>query len=168
MFRTVYAKKCLWCKKDFSSTRKIQKFCSYTCSAIEKKSRGISGRKKKINLTQCPNCKIEIHVSPSILLLNKYGMRFCSVRCKAIAMKTGLATWGFKFENAEKTNNVRKRIQVDKKRVYEHRWLMENKIGRKLESHEHVHHINGNPKDNRIENLQIVTSKQHGAIHKKR
>ena len=29
----------------------------------------------------------------------------------------------------------------------------------------HLHHINGNKKDNRIENLQLVTSKQHRQIH---
>lgn len=39
------------------------------------------------------------------------------------------------------------------KKVREHRWLMEQELGRKLLPTEHVHHRNGNPLDNRLENL---------------
>lgn len=46
-----------------------------------------------------------------------------------------------------------------------HRMLMEKKIGRKLEFYECVHHINGNKLDNRIENLQVISSHDHGVLH---
>lgn len=51
------------------------------------------------------------------------------------------------------------------------RYLMERHLGRRLEEHEHVDHINDDPTDDRIENLQIIsqlenTLKYH-ALHPK-
>ena len=43
--------------------------------------------------------------------------------------------------------------------------LMEEKIGRKLMPNEVVHHINKNRADNRIENLQLMTRREHSRLH---
>ena len=41
--------------------------------------------------------------------------------------------------------------------ILEHRKIMQDHLGRKLEKFEVVHHINGNNADNRIENLELTT-----------
>jgi len=45
--------------------------------------------------------------------------------------------------------------------VLHHRLVMEKHIGRKLKKDEYIHHINGDPLDNRIENLVITTPSEH-------
>jgi hypothetical protein len=56
-------------------------------------------------------------------------------------------------------------VQSGKQQIREHRYVMENFLGRKLFPSELIHHKNGNKFDNRIENLEIVTRAQHIKIH---
>jgi hypothetical protein len=60
-----------------------------------------------------------------------------------------------------------KRIKIDGKLLLEHRYIMEQHLGRKLERKEVVHHINGDKEDNRIENLEILSPSAHSLEHAK-
>ena len=46
-----------------------------------------------------------------------------------------------------------------------HRVLAEQAAGRQLRSDEHVHHIDGNKRNNAIENLVIISATEHAKIH---
>lgn len=57
-------------------------------------------------------------------------------------------------------------IWRDGKKVRAHRWIMEQHLGRKLDPTEHVHHKNGDPLDNRLDNLVVLSARAHMRLHK--
>jgi hypothetical protein len=51
--------------------------------------------------------------------------------------------------------------------VMEHRLVMEDFLGRYLEPDEKIHHIDGDKKNNLLENLQLMSLEDHTSLHHK-
>lgn len=107
---------------------------------------------------------------------SKKDRKCCSIACSAKykkkighkpPVKIGKEHYRWKG-GKDITNQGYYRITVNGKRVLEHRYLMEKKIGRKLFRYEHIHHIDGNKLNNNIENLLLVSPRQHQNIHHKK
>lgn len=57
-------------------------------------------------------------------------------------------------------------VLIDGKYQAEHRVIVEQHLERKLSKSEIVHHKNGNRKDNRLENLELLSISEHIKHHK--
>lgn len=57
-------------------------------------------------------------------------------------------------------------IKINGKSIREHRYIMGQYLGRKLNYNEVIHHENGDIRDNRIENLKLMPRSEHSSIHK--
>lgn len=56
-------------------------------------------------------------------------------------------------------------IHIGNTTIGEHRIVMEKHLGRKLEKWEDVHHKDGNRKNNSIDNLELLSHKEHSRKH---
>lgn len=97
---------------------------------------------------RCDHCE---RVAPAY---KSNAKKFCSLACRnegMVGAKAGNWTGG-----RQSQVNGYIRVQVDRnRRMLEHRYVMEQMIGRRLMRHETVHHKNGDRIDNRPENLEL-------------
>lgn len=106
----------------------------------------------------CPHCG-------EIFRPRKARQKFCSELCaQAGQPRRSVTPIGQWFRN-KKGYIVRKEL-IDGRRVEvkQHRWMMENHLGRKLLPSEDVHHRNGVKDDNRLDNLQLLDHGEHSTI----
>src|SRR3990167_11502147 len=60
-----------------------------------------------------------------------------------------------------------RRIMIDGRRIFEHRYVMEKALNRRLGRFEIIHHKNHDRLDNRLENLELTNPSKHGLTHSK-
>lgn len=116
-------------------------------------------RNRKLVDRECPNCSVTFRPL-------KTSSKYCSRRC----------SWDNNGRNTPRkpegwSRSPRGYIQgfvwVDgiKRPMKQHRHIIEQHLGRELSPTEVVHHINEDPADNRIENLEVMDFGAHSALH---
>ena len=123
------------------------KYCSHKCAGA-----GIQKGKYK----KCPECGKMFYTTRT---------EFCSHECAAEGRKK---RWKHKtyIENGyicQYVNGYNK-----KGNAKQHRLIMEEYLGRRLQPGEVVHHKNGIKTDNRIENLEVLTAGEHSSLHRRK
>lgn len=89
--------------------------------------------------------------------------KFCTPKCSYV-YRVGINHPLYKPEGSKRKDGY-VRISVNGKRKYLHRILMEQKIGRELNSNEHVHHKDLDNQNNHIDNLELIINEDHSKIH---
>ena len=106
-------------------------------------------------ILKCAVCGVDFRVPT----YRKETAKYCSRSCLA---KVHLEQFShLRFQPSDKPKHTYKTMTVNGRQVRVHRHVMEQHLGRKLESWEHVHHINGDSHDNRIENLAVLSNAAH-------
>lgn len=132
-------------KRAYKSRAKLEivkgRYCGMPCYRL--------GSRERVRRT-CPKCGNEFEAWPS------RKQKYCQLRCRIRLGQPSNTVDGY----------LEKRIDGRNKRL--HRIIMGQHLGRKLERWEHVHHINGDKKDNRLENLEVLTASEHSKLHRGR
>ena len=135
------------CGKEFRPWSESAKYCSNQCTG-----RATAELRSTVPITNCqnPSCGKPFKG-------DKNGRKYCSRACYAGDPTAKRQSGNYLTIYAPDEPGAHPSGQI-----LEHRAVMQRALGRPLGRHETVHHINGNPHDNRIENLQL-RSQRHGA-----
>lgn len=139
---------CLRCGGDFHPSSNRAVYCSFEC----KRGTGV-----------CENC------GKSYVFSHHGAKRFCSLACfyqtqtpigSTIPQGDGYVL----IKVAEGTPGAKKAATGGTHWMLEHRYVMQQKLGRALVGNENVHHINGKRDDNRPENLELWKRSQPAGV----
>jgi len=156
---------CGHCGKQFTRWNKNQpKFCSDECFAIGRK------RGTRRSAYTCAKCdKVFLRYATQVSGDKVYCSKACMGNGRTLKIGPDHPLWrggtclinGYAYEldyNSPKPAGGFSHRAVHVK-------LMEREIGRKIVLGEVVHHLNSDRLDNRLENLVLMTNKEHRAVH---
>lgn len=153
---------CVQCNKEFSVypsvAAKGAKYCSRPCQQEARRGMKLGNRVARERLT-CGHCGNQFEYLPC--QMNHGRGLYCSQNCYWIAKNGKPLT-----ERHERIENGY--VYLDggcEPRQAKHRVIMEEKLGRKLDRNEHVHHENEIRSDNTEDNLKVLTASDHRKHH---
>lgn len=144
-------RKCEKCGKAFHPDTATQKYCSTDCAHL--------AARKERPYTHCLTCGKELPFK-----LSKRTIRYCSRAC-ALSGQSRRGIKRLDFGERRPGPNGYTLVKVNKDYpgafksgwMLEHRYIMEQVLGRPVGPNEQIHHKNGDRKDNRPENLELWT-----------
>lgn len=153
---------CEFCGESFTPTnpKNPNRFCSQKCNGAFQRARNLASQP----VVPCPECGKEFRLKPK---RRKDSLNFCSRKCRYAYHSKAMSG-----ENGPHWNGGRHldskgyvRIWVEGKgRISEHRHVWEEAHGPIPDGYV-VHHVDGNPLNNHLSNLQLVTRAEHQQIH---
>jgi len=123
---------------------------------------GRKPRKKRGQTKRCIYCKQSYYVPSYRVNSAKYCSRSCLAK---VHLPKFSKIYGFKKQN--KPLHKYEEMTINGKKVRVHRFVMEQFLKRKLETWEHVHHIDGNSLNNDLKNLIVLSNSDHQKNHLK-
>lgn len=163
--------KCRQCKKRCKNT-----FCNVRCKSTWHNHNRVLPPNVDYKCEVCKK-RVRKYVSPSRIASGQDTLQFCSRTCAGVGRRgkkhhqwtggTHIDKDGYVMVSRSDHPDANSRGYVR-----QHRLFMEEHIGRRLMKTEVVHHINDDPADNRIENLQLYKNnaehKRDDSKHRKR
>ncbi len=185
-------KTCPECGKQFTDKYNTRTFCSHQCA--NENHWHTRERAKTVEFT-CKTCGKKFTCYKNDQRVKNNSVKYCCKQCSDEARKTGqikqcpicgkdFYTTRHKYCSTEcghkhKIQNTIHKIYFEngykiayingynkKGNAKIHRLIMEKAIGRRLDQDEVVHHIDGNKTNNNIENLVIMSRKEHSRLHR--
>ena len=142
--KPIESKICIVCSAVFYRKRtngtvrwKRQRCCSHACAA--------HGRRRLEQDRPCASCGKAF--APA-----RADSKYCSAACVGAAKRAKHSTHA----------RYKKITTPDGRRMLEHRYVMEVKLGRPLKPFEQVHHKNGDKRSNEADNLELWVRAQPG------
>lgn len=116
------------------------------------------------SMTLPRKCKLQGCKNPATIKPYEKGL-YCSSRCALAAVRTRAHQSDAAKKSGESRRGTGKKTYVKFHGRHQHRVVMEQMLGRKLEKGEVVHHIDRNKKNNDPSNLQLFASQAEHVSH---
>lgn len=107
----------------------------------------------------CAQCGSQYEKRSSEAYWQYRDRKFCSRTCSDLGQER------LRVANEEFKARYRQVTTPDGRKMLEHRWVMEQVLGRPLRSDEHVHHKDHDGLNNNPSNLEVVTVEEHAQRH---